>query len=61
VEAGIPLHVVQGRRDPFGTPTEVRAELPDPAYVTEANGTHSFGRAPADVVAAATGFLLGLA
>ena len=61
LEAAIPLHVVQGRRDPFGTPAEVRAELPDPAYVTEANGTHSFGRAPADVVAAAAGFLLGLA
>jgi predicted alpha/beta-hydrolase family hydrolase len=60
VEAGIPLHVVQGRRDPFGTPDEVRAELPDPAYVTAANGTHSFGRAPADVVAAARDFLVGL-
>ena len=31
---GIPLHVVQGATDPFGTPEEVRAELPDPALVT---------------------------
>jgi len=61
IEAGIPTHVIQGARDPFGTPREVRAELPDPAYVTEARGTHSFGRAPADVVAAARSFLDQLA
>jgi predicted alpha/beta-hydrolase family hydrolase len=57
VEAGIPLHVIQGQRDPFGTPQEVRAELPDPAFVTAAKGTHSFGRSPADVIAAARAFL----
>ncbi|MEO5981674.1 MAG: alpha/beta family hydrolase [Pedococcus sp.] len=55
--AGLPLHVVQGVRDPFGTPDEVRAELPDAAYVTAVNGTHSFGRAPTDVVLAARAFL----
>lgn len=60
VEAGLPVHVVQGRRDPFGTPGEVRAELPDPAYVTAANGTHSFGSAPHDVVDAVRAFLAGL-
>jgi uncharacterized protein len=60
VQAGIPLHVIQGRRDPFGTPAEVRAGLPDPAFVSDAQGTHSFGRAPADVVAAARSFLVGL-
>lgn len=48
---GIPLHVVQGRTDPFGTPAEVRAELPDPALVGEATGGHAFPRNPADVVA----------
>ena len=53
VAPACPLHVVQGRRDPFGTPEEVRAELPDPGLVTAAKGTHSFGREPADVVAAA--------
>jgi predicted alpha/beta-hydrolase family hydrolase len=58
VEAGIPLHVVQGERDPFGGPDEVRAELPDPAWVTAAAGTHSFGRSPSDVVEAARRFLL---
>lgn len=55
--AGLPLHVVQGARDPFGTPAEVRAELPDAAYVTAVEGTHSFGRSPVDVVAAARTFL----
>jgi predicted alpha/beta-hydrolase family hydrolase len=41
VEAGIPLHVVQGERDPFGTPAEVRAELPDPSHVTGVPGEHT--------------------
>jgi predicted alpha/beta-hydrolase family hydrolase len=57
VVAGLPLHVVQGARDPFGTPDEVRAELPAPDLVSSAKGTHSFGRAPVDVVAAARAFL----
>jgi predicted alpha/beta-hydrolase family hydrolase len=58
---GIPLHVVQGRTDPFGTPEEVRAELPEPDLVTEATGGHAFPRNPADVVAAAHRFVAGLA
>lgn len=57
LEAGLPLHVVQGARDPFGTPEDVRAELPDPSYVTAATGTHSFGKAPADVTAAVLAWL----
>jgi predicted alpha/beta-hydrolase family hydrolase len=57
IRAGLPVHVVQGETDPFGTPGEVRAVVPDPAYVTAAKGTHSFGRAPADVVEAVRGFL----
>jgi uncharacterized protein len=55
--AGLPLHVVQGVRDPFGTPEEVRAELPTPDLVSAVKGTHSFGRDPVDVVAAARAFL----
>jgi len=55
--AGLPLHVVQGVRDPFGTPEEVRAELPTPDVVSAVKGTHSFGREPLDVVAAARAFL----
>ena len=57
---GIPLHVVQGSADPFGTPEEVRAELPDPSMVTSAVGAHSFPKDPADVVAAVEAFLAGL-
>lgn len=57
---GIPLHVVQGERDPFGTPEEVRAELPDPDLVTQVTGAHSFPRNPTDAVAAARVFLTRL-
>ena len=64
IRAGLPVHVVQGEADPFGTPDEVRREVravvPDPAYVTSAKGTHSFGRAPADVVEAVRGFVAGV-
>lgn len=50
------LHVVQGDRDPFGTPDEVRAELPDPACVTAIRGEHTV-RDTAPLVAAAAAFL----
>ncbi|KQU70743.1 hypothetical protein ASD62_06740 [Phycicoccus sp. Root563] len=56
---GIPLHVVQGTRDPFGTPAEVRAELPDPALVTEVVGEHTV-RDTGALVRAAAAFLAGL-
>ena len=55
--AGLPVHVVQGETDPFGTPAEVRAVLPDPAYLTAVKGAHGFGRDPADVVGAVRDFL----
>jgi predicted alpha/beta-hydrolase family hydrolase len=61
VDAGIPVHVVQGKRDPFGSPDDVRAELPDPSIVTAAKGTHSFGRDCPDVVDAAMAFLATIA
>lgn len=64
-EAGLPAHVVQGERDPWGSPDEVAAELArfgDPtAYVTAVKGGHSFGRAPQDVVAAVAAFADSLA
>lgn len=56
VAAGIPLHVVQGERDPFGTPAEVRAELDDPAYVTAVQGEHTI-RVTAPLVDAARAFV----
>ena len=60
VDAGLPVHVVQGRRDPFGSPDAVRAALADAGIevgtvqVDEAAGNHSFtdGQAVADLVAA---------
>ncbi|KRE35475.1 hypothetical protein ASG73_16185 [Janibacter sp. Soil728] len=61
VEAGLPLHVVQGARDPFGSPDAVREALRGAlgdgsadVHVDEAPGTHSFtgGQAVADLVAA---------
>lgn len=56
VEAGLPVQVVQGAKDPFGSPDAVRAALGDRAAdvrVDEAPGTHSFtgGGAVADLVA----------
>jgi len=54
--AGIALHVVQGERDPFGTPAQVRAELDDPAYVTAVKGEHTI-RVTGPLVAAARAFL----
>ena len=57
VEAGLPVQVVQGAKDPFGSPDDVRAALGDRAAdvrVDEAPGTHSFtgGGAVADAVLA---------
>ncbi|CCH75459.1 conserved hypothetical protein [Nostocoides australiense Ben110] len=52
-EHGIPVRVIQGERDPFGTPDELRAELVDPAWVAAVAGAHSFGEKPADVLDAA--------
>ena len=60
VPHGIPLHVVQGATDPFGTPAEVRAELPEPSWVTVARGGHGFTKKPDDVVAAALAFVTSL-
>lgn len=54
---GIPLRVVQGATDAFGTPTEVRAALPDPAVLVEVAGGHGFTRRPTAVVAAVLDFL----
>lgn len=42
---GIPVHVVQGRTDPFGTPDEVREVLPPGATLDAVTGAHSIGGA----------------
>lgn len=49
---GIPVHVVQGHRDAFGTPDEVRAERAPWVTVDEVPGTHSLERSAALVAAA---------
>lgn len=51
-QVGVPLLVVQGERDPFGTPAQVRKELGRSAVVRAARGDHSFGKDPQDVVLA---------
>jgi predicted alpha/beta-hydrolase family hydrolase len=55
--AGLALHVVQGRTDPFGTPAELRAVLPAGARLTEVDGAHALERSAAAVAAAATAAL----
>jgi hypothetical protein len=49
--AGLPVHVVQGTTDPFGTPAELEAVLPPGATLDVVPGPHSLGRV-ADRVAA---------
>ncbi len=48
---GLPVHVVQGTTDPFGTPAEVEAVLPPLTTLDVVPGPHSLGRV-ADRVAA---------
>ncbi|TWP35264.1 alpha/beta family hydrolase [Leekyejoonella antrihumi] len=50
LDAGLPLAVVQGERDPFGTPDDVREALGPQAHVFSARGTHSFTKDPEDVL-----------
>ena len=57
---GTRLAVIQGERDPFGSPREVRRTLGAMAEVIPALGTHSFTKNPADVLAAARSFLANL-
>ena len=59
-DAGTPLVVIQGEKDPFGSPDEVRNALGAGAEVVAASGTHSFTKTPSDVLAAATTFLSNL-
>jgi predicted alpha/beta-hydrolase family hydrolase len=60
IAAGTPLAVIQGQKDPFGSPEEVRRALGAGAEVIAAAGTHSFTKDPGDVLEAAGEFLAGL-
>jgi predicted alpha/beta-hydrolase family hydrolase len=57
--AGIPVHVVQGRTDPFGGPAEVAAVLPAGATLDPVSGTHSLGGVAAQVAALVLARLAG--
>jgi hypothetical protein len=62
VDADLPVLVVQGRRDPMGTPQEIRAAVGDrPLTLQAVDGTHSPGRDLGAVTGAAAAFLAGLA
>lgn len=43
--AGVPTLIVQGERDPFGTPDELRAHLPRSVELVALPGGHSFAEA----------------
>ena len=58
--AGTRLAVIQGEKDPFGSPGEIRSALGDAAEVSSARGNHSFTRTPADVLETARTFLADL-
>ncbi|MBO1755671.1 hypothetical protein J4030_11125 [Allobranchiibius sp. CTAmp26] len=60
LDARLPLAVVQGQRDPFGTPDDVRTALGEAAAVYAVRGDHSFGRHPEDVLVATEGWLSAL-
>ena len=55
--AGTRLAVIQGEKDPFGSPEDLRSALGGAAEVMSARGAHSFTRTPTDVVEAARAFL----
>jgi predicted alpha/beta-hydrolase family hydrolase len=57
---GIPVHVVQGRTDPFGTPAEVDAVLPPAATLDVVTGAHSIGGSAQSVAAVVVQRLLAL-
>ena len=59
LDAGLPLGIVQGERDPFGSPHDVREALGPQARVHSARGDHSFGRHPQDVLSAVREWLSG--
>ncbi len=52
----LPTLVVQGRRDPFGTPAEVAEAVPG-VLIVEAAGAHSFAEPRDDVLPAVAGWL----
>ncbi|MCE1179993.1 MAG: hypothetical protein LWW86_13335 [Micrococcales bacterium] len=60
IDAGLPVHVVQGEKDPFGRPDEIAEAVPDTAYLDAVAGAHSFTKDPQDVLEAVRLFLAEL-
>ena len=60
MDAGTRLVVIQGERDPFGGPQELRKALGPDVEVITARGTHSFTTTPTDVLEASATFLSDL-
>lgn len=58
--AGTRLAVIQGEKDPFGSPEDLRSALGAAAEVIAARGNHSFTKTPTDVLETARTFLEGL-
>lgn len=58
--SGMPLRVIQGERDPFGSPGQVAAVLGRDDLVAAVPGSHSLEAHPGPVAEAALGFLAAL-
>ena len=56
-QAGRPLLVIQGEKDPFGSPAEVRQALGAAAEVVSVPGPHAFARGVPGVLEAAQAWL----
>jgi hypothetical protein len=59
--AGVPVLVVQGDSDPFGSAAQFPSDLPDGITVLGVPGDHSLRRASAQLGGLVTGWLAGIA
>lgn len=60
LDAGLPLAVIQGERDPFGRPDDVREALGAAPTITGVPGDHSLARGADQVLTAARAWLATL-
>lgn len=60
VDRGLPVLVVQGRRDPFGTPEEVRAAAPSAVDVVPVSAAHGAPKDLDEVILPVRAFLAEL-
>lgn len=60
LDAGLPLCVIQGERDPFGRPDDVRSALGPVPAITGVPGDHSLARGAEQVLAAVRSWLASL-